>query len=136
MLCLTCPLRPTCKSACEDLKRELFRIEKIQTESPKTPQQIEGIELYQALQTEFRQPESEVADGVSKFDAEKLEDALRSLTTRQRECLQLFYWESLSHKKIAIKFGIKRQTVSQHLEAAVTTLREHYLPSVHIGERV
>ncbi len=150
MLCPTCPKRPTCKSACEDLKRHLLRIERPQIESVKTPWQIEGIELRHALRsffgTDFDQS-SEKDEPVRlpfPIDHERLRAAMEPLTDRQRECLQLFYWEGLSKKAIAKKLRLSRQTVIQHLQVAVSAVRENYLNQqlattytpAHRGERV
>lgn len=131
MLCPTCPKRASCKTICADLSRELARSERPQIEFTKSPQQLEGIELRNAIQSYFRSDseevqEVEVAPAAPAISHVALYAALTELTSRQRECLNLFFWQGLSKKKIAEKLGLSRPTIIQHLDAAITSIRTRY----------
>ncbi|MEJ2746112.1 MAG: sigma-70 family RNA polymerase sigma factor [bacterium] len=45
------------------------------------------------------------------------------LTTRQNECLSLYYLQGFRQREIAALLGIHQTTVSQHLQYALKKLR-------------
>ena len=45
------------------------------------------------------------------------------LTTRQRDCLRMYYYDNMKMKDIAVTLGLSNSTVSRHIKAAQTKLK-------------
>jgi len=133
MLCPTCPMKFTCKEACPDLIQELKKFEKGPFKGLRSPQGIEKLQEIQAEQKYYVEdyplisPAEEPTDVDVPLNIQCLMTALQSLTGKQYQCIQLYYWEDLSQNKIGEWLGVTRQTVSQHLEYAYSKLRREYL---------
>ena len=61
---------------------------------------------------------------IASENAERVHDALKELPPRQQEVLLLKYFENLSCRDIAVKFGIAESTTRRHLVNARARLRE------------
>lgn len=57
-------------------------------------------------------------------DIEELMEAFRSLSDRDRELIQLAYWERLSYREIGIVLGCSEKAAGVRLSRARQTLRE------------
>jgi RNA polymerase sigma factor (sigma-70 family) len=53
----------------------------------------------------------------------KLASAMKRLTERQRQAVELYYWQRYSQKEIAALFKCRQQTVSDTLQKAVKKLK-------------
>jgi RNA polymerase sigma-70 factor, ECF subfamily len=53
---------------------------------------------------------------IAAEDRERLRVAMEVLVEEQRICLELFYWEELSYKEIALKIGITTQKVNSNIQ--------------------
>ena len=52
-----------------------------------------------------------------------LSEALRDLTPRQLEVVQLYYWEGMTQEEIGRELGVARQVVARHLQKSLDKLR-------------
>lgn len=59
-----------------------------------------------------------ITDFVDVIENERLADALRKLTDRQRRMIELAFWEGYKLKEIAVIMGCKPNTVSQIIASA------------------
>lgn len=133
MLCPTCPKRATCNSPCADLEKELARIEKPLRETLKDPRELQKISDAIAA-AEFCKNNF---DWEQQFETEEeqrlisrrnllVQDSLKELTPRQKEVVELFYWDGFTYSQIAEQLGISRQTVEEHLAASYPKLRKYF----------
>ena len=78
--------------------------------------------LYQESALRYREHEPELTepeDFIETVQDEKLADALRKLTPKQRRAVELAYWKGYKHWEIAIVMGCKRNTVTELLTRAL-----------------
>ena len=59
-----------------------------------------------------------ITDFVDTVENERLAEALRNLTDRQRRMIELAFWEGYKFKEIAVMMGCKPNTVSQIIACA------------------
>ena len=57
--------------------------------------------------------------------SDRIEKYLEPLTARQREVLELAVLEGLLHREIAVRLGIGRRTVANHMSAIYDKLCHH-----------
>ncbi len=48
---------------------------------------------------------------------------LEELTSRQRDCVTMYYYENMKMKDIALTLRLSKSTVSRHIKAAETKLK-------------
>ncbi len=72
-------------------------------------------------------------DALSSSEQRQVVDAVRSLPTRQRECLVLRYWMGLSESEIAATLGIAGGSVKTHMKRGLGAI-ERRLRSAGHGE--
>lgn len=58
-------------------------------------------------------------------EKEMIRDLLGCLTVRQKEIVQLFYFEEMNQKKIADYLGIRQQSVCEMLQRALSVMKKH-----------
>lgn len=86
-------------------------------EIPMEPHKLDAFSTGRALW----RPSRHVPEGPSKHaqKRELVQALLRfiedELTTRQRDCVRLYFFEGLSQQEVAEALGISRRVVSQHL---------------------
>ncbi|AOT68726.1 hypothetical protein Gferi_03510 [Geosporobacter ferrireducens] len=72
------------------------------------------------LKYQEHEPEAvESEDFIETIKNEKLANALRQLTPKQRKALELAYWKGYKHWEIATAMGCKRNTVTELLARAL-----------------
>ena len=54
-----------------------------------------------------------------------LHDLLDCLTARQKEIIQLFYFEEMNQNKIADYLGIRQQSVCEMIKRALSVMKKH-----------
>lgn len=59
------------------------------------------------------------------IEKEIIHDLLDCLTARQKEIIQLFYFEEMNQKKIADYLGIRQQSVCEVLQRALSVMKKH-----------
>ena len=52
-------------------------------------------------------------------------DFLGCLTARQKEIIQLFYFEEMNQNKIADYLGIRQQSVCEMIKRALSVMKKH-----------
>ena len=68
-------------------------------------------------------PSSDILD--QYIEKEMLHDLLDCLTARQKEIIQLFYFEEMNQNKIADYLGIRQQSVCEMLQRALSVMKKH-----------
>ena len=66
-----------------------------------------------------------VADDERQKQYQKLHQALKFLTEKQREVIKLTFWENMTQDQIAEKLGISRASVQDRLDGAKKKLRKY-----------
>lgn len=61
---------------------------------------------------------------ILQVEAEELRKAIKELTLRQQEMLELVYWKNRSQDEVAEYFGITKSAVSHAMERIYETLRK------------
>lgn len=72
--------------------------------------------------SEFRDPTFEAVAG--KLRNEALYAAIDKLSSRDKEVVELYYWEELTMQEIADRFGVSRMAISKRLKKILGQLRE------------
>jgi RNA polymerase sigma factor (sigma-70 family) len=78
------------------------------------------------IQDKHISPEEEIIEKENKKELSDLIDnllALDCLTTRQKEYIKLYYFESYTFEKIGQKYGITREAVRQGLNKAIDLIK-------------
>lgn len=81
----------------------------------------ESLLSYQAYEPEA----AESKDFIENVKDEKLANALRHLTPKQRKAVELAYWQGYKHWEIAIVMGCKRNTVTELLTRALEKISRY-----------
>ena len=68
-------------------------------------------------------PSSDILD--QYIEKEMLHDLLDCLTARQKEIIQLFYFEEMNQNKIADYLGIRQQSVCEMIKRALSVMKKH-----------
>ncbi len=58
------------------------------------------------------------------IDAQVIQNALQTISRRQRECIMLSHTYSMTHKEIATELGISEGSVKQHLSRGLKSLSD------------
>lgn len=66
-------------------------------------------------------PSSDILD--QYIEKEMLHDLLDCLTARQKEIIQLFYFEEMNQNKIADYLGIRQQSVCEMIKRALSVMK-------------
>ena len=59
------------------------------------------------------------------IEKEMVRDFLGCLTARQKEIIQLFYFEEMNQEKIADYLGIRQQSVCEMMQRALSVMKKH-----------
>ena len=59
------------------------------------------------------------------IEKEMVSDFLGCLTARQKEIIQLFYFEEMNQEKIADYLGIRQQSVCEMMQRALSVMKKH-----------
>lgn len=59
------------------------------------------------------------------IEKEMIRDFLGCLTARQKEIIQLFYFEEMNQEKIADYLGIRQQSVCEMMQRALSVMKKH-----------
>ena len=59
------------------------------------------------------------------IEKEMIRDFLGCLTARQKEIIQLFYFEEMNQEKIADYLGIRQQSVCEMMPRALSVMKKH-----------
>lgn len=76
------------------------------------------------LQEEFEYSKDQF-DFTKNLCNEKLAEAIRKLTPRQRQVVELHYWHGYNQVEIAKMLGCKKQSVNEAIKAAIKKLAKH-----------
>lgn len=68
-------------------------------------------------------PSSDILD--QYIENETIHNFLGCLTVRQKEIIQLFYFEEMNQKKIAEHLGIKQQSVCEIIKRALSVMKKY-----------
>ena len=68
-------------------------------------------------------PSSDILD--QYVEKEMIRDLLGCLTVRQKEIVQLFYFEEMNQKKIADYLGIRQQSVCEMMKRALSVMKKY-----------
>ncbi|WP_373249283.1 sigma-70 family RNA polymerase sigma factor [Mediterraneibacter gnavus] len=68
-------------------------------------------------------PSSDILD--QYVEKEMIRDLLGCLTVRQKEIIQLFYFEEMNQKKIADYLGIRQQSVCEMMKRALSVMKKY-----------
>ena len=68
-------------------------------------------------------PSSDILD--QYVEKEMICDLLGRLTVRQKEIIQLFYFEEMNQEKIADYLGIRQQSVCEMMQRALSVMKKH-----------
>lgn len=66
-----------------------------------------------------------IAEELKAESNEKLYDAIRKLTPRQQEMVQMVYFKEMSQDDVAKKYGITKTSVSDAMQRIYATLRKY-----------
>ena len=84
--------------------------------------------LYQESVLKYQEHKSEAVeseDFIVTVKNEKLANALRQLTPKQRKAVELAYWQGYKHWEIAAAMGCKRNTVTELLARALEKISRY-----------
>lgn len=135
MLCQDCRKRPTCKKPCPALERDLRRFTKAQREKP-----LAGVRDRQTATMNLRMDNIQqviswrlLGIGDNYFTLDGGDINFPRLTRLQNQCIQLFYFEGKSYRKIARalsggrgKIRLNESQVRYQLHRAKKLLRKHF----------
>ena len=84
--------------------------------------------VYRKSMERFLQEEIELSkdqfDFTKNLCCEKLAEAIKRLTSRQQQIIELHYWHGYNQVEIAQMLGCKKQSVSASLKAALGKLEK------------
>ena len=63
---------------------------------------------------------------IRQIELETLQKAMQSLTEVQRERLHLYFFEEMTTREIADKFGVSQNVVWKSIQGAISTLRKYF----------
>lgn len=84
----------------------------------------DGSDWSDAAMVDFREIEN--AEMLADEELQRLYAAMRKLTERQLEIVQLYYYKGLNQEEVAEELGISQRAVSYSLEAALKKIRKNF----------
>jgi RNA polymerase sigma factor (sigma-70 family) len=84
--------------------------------------------VYRESIIKYQQPkllDEETADFLDTIEDERMINALRQLTPKQRKAVELAYWKGYKHWEIAAAMGCKRNTVTELLARALERISRY-----------
>jgi len=128
MFCKNCKNRDSCKKACHDLNKYLSKLTKKQSRKTVLFSSVPGSDGESPLEYIIFKEGNPSFWPSGDYDTHIILDRLKPqimsrLSPRQRECVDLHYYQNLSTYKIATILGISQPCVMNYLKKAKNKLR-------------
>lgn len=116
MLCQECPSRGDCLSLCPEAERYVSQDARYQRERPVS------MGFLKLLGEKMAWQEWLVREGNKRVEYEPPSLDLSGLSLRQKQCLELHYFDGLSWGNIALRLGLSKSAVQQYIKRGLTRL--------------
>lgn len=117
MLCQKCPSKDDCLALCPQAERYVSQDSRYQRERPVSMGALQMLSQKNAWQ------EWLVSQGNKRVEYEPPAVDLSGLSLRQKQCLELHYFDGLSWGNIALRLGLSKSAVQQYIKAGLRKLQ-------------